>query len=280
MQPIMQPIWKTPGRSAIDAVASFVGSYSLGILITNRMFVAGHYSQRDAAIIATGFSTVSVTFMIIVARTLGLMDIWNVYFLTTISVTFIVTAITVRLPPLSKLNPGADLPEPKIENGKRLETACKAGLTTAREAPGLIKNIHSTFVDGLKMAMSILPSIMSIGVAGLLLAKYTPVFEWIGWVFYPFIAVWGMEDALALSQASAAGLAEMFLPALLMKDALLEARFVTGIICVSSILFFSASIPCILSTKIPISIVQIVSIWFVRTALSLFISVPIVKLIL
>ena len=26
VQPIMRPIWKTPGRSAIDAVASFVGS--------------------------------------------------------------------------------------------------------------------------------------------------------------------------------------------------------------------------------------------------------------
>ena len=33
-QPIMRPIWRTPGRSAIDAVASFVGSYSLGLLIT------------------------------------------------------------------------------------------------------------------------------------------------------------------------------------------------------------------------------------------------------
>ncbi len=27
----MKPIWKTPGRSAIDAVASFVGSYSLAL---------------------------------------------------------------------------------------------------------------------------------------------------------------------------------------------------------------------------------------------------------
>ena len=32
MQPVMRPIWKTPGRSAIDAVASFVGSYSIGLI--------------------------------------------------------------------------------------------------------------------------------------------------------------------------------------------------------------------------------------------------------
>ncbi|WP_240454217.1 nucleoside recognition domain-containing protein [Halomonas sp. NO4] len=38
VQPVMRPIWRTPGRSAIDAVASFVGSYSIGLLITNRVY--------------------------------------------------------------------------------------------------------------------------------------------------------------------------------------------------------------------------------------------------
>jgi nucleoside recognition membrane protein YjiH len=44
MQPIMRPIWKTPGRSAIDAVASFVGSYSIALLITNRVYREGKYT--------------------------------------------------------------------------------------------------------------------------------------------------------------------------------------------------------------------------------------------
>ena len=42
------------GRSAIDAVASFVGSYSLALLITNRVYKEGKYTTK-AAIIATGF---------------------------------------------------------------------------------------------------------------------------------------------------------------------------------------------------------------------------------
>ncbi len=91
MQPVMKPIWKTPGRSAIDAVASFVGSYSIGLLITNRVYKEGKYSAKEAAIIATGFSTVSATFMIIVAKTLGLMDMWNFYFWSTLIITFTVT---------------------------------------------------------------------------------------------------------------------------------------------------------------------------------------------
>ena len=102
MQPIMKPVWKTPGRSAIDAVASFVGSYSLGILITDRVYQQGGYTAREAAVIATGFSTVSAAFMVIVAKTLGLMDIWGLYFTITLIVTFIV-AITVRIPPLRSI---------------------------------------------------------------------------------------------------------------------------------------------------------------------------------
>lgn len=80
MQPIMKPIWKTPGRSAIDAVASFVGSYSLALLITDRVYQEGKYTGKEAAIIATGFSTVSATFMIIVADTLDIMNHWLLYF--------------------------------------------------------------------------------------------------------------------------------------------------------------------------------------------------------
>lgn len=102
MEPVMRPVFKTPGRSAVDAVASFVGSYSLALLITNRVYMEDTYTKKEASIIATGFSTVSATFMIIVAKTLDLMDYWLAYFWITLFVTFLVTAITARIFPLSK----------------------------------------------------------------------------------------------------------------------------------------------------------------------------------
>ncbi|PXX95586.1 YjiH family protein [Halomonas sp. LBP4] len=274
VQPVMRPIWRTPGRSAIDAVASFVGSYSIGLLITNRVYQGGQYSAREAAIIATGFSTVSATFMIIVARTLELMSVWNLYFWLTLVITFTVTAITVRLPPLSRMDDGKTDGEPVSVPGKRLSTAWHTGLGVAEQAPSLPRSVALNVREGLVMAISILPSIMSVGLAGLVIAKYTPLFEWLGWLFYPFVAIWGLDDAAALAQASASGLAEMFLPALLMSDADFVARFAAGVVSVSSVLFFSASIPCILSTSIPISVGRIVVVWFIRVALSLLLAVP------
>ena len=103
VQPIMRPVWKVPGRAAVDAVASFVGSYSLALLITDRVYREGRYTGKEAAIIATGFSTVSATFMVIVASTLDLMHHWTLYFFLTLVITFAVTAITVRIPPLSRV---------------------------------------------------------------------------------------------------------------------------------------------------------------------------------
>jgi nucleoside recognition membrane protein YjiH len=274
LQPVMRPIWRTPGRSAIDAVASFVGSYSIGLLITNRVYQAGQYSAREAAIIATGFSTVSATFMIIVARTLDLMSVWNLYFWLTLAITFAVTAVTVRLPPLSQMSNERSDGEPEALPGKRLNTAWKAGLEVAAQAPGLHRSVALNVREGLLMAISILPSIMSVGLLGLLVAKYTPLFEWLGLLFYPFVAIWGLEDGMALAQASAAGLAEMFLPALLMAEAEFVARFAAGVVSVSAVLFFSASIPCILATSIPLSVGRIVVVWFIRVALSLMLAVP------
>lgn len=283
MQPIMKPIWKTPGKSAIDAVASFVGSYSIGLLITNRVFKEGKYSIKEAAIIATGFSTVSATFMIVVAKTLGLMDIWNTYFWMTFAVTFLVTAITVRIWPLKSMSEEYyNNQDPPVETftGNRLQAAWKEAMDTAAESPALWKNIKDNLKDGFVMTMSILPSIMSVGLLGLILAEFTPVFDWLGYIFYPFTALVQLPDPLLAAKASAVGIAEMFLPALLAAEAALVTKFVIGVVSVSAIIFFSALVPCILSTEIPLSIPQLLVIWAERTILTILITAPLAYLLL
>lgn len=283
MQPIMKPIWRTPGRSAIDAVASFVGSYSIGLLITNRVYKEGKYTAKEAAIIATGFSTVSATFMIIVAKTLGLMDMWNFYFWTTLVITFLVTAITVRIYPLAK-KPDTNIFGDEIVEEKRkgniVSNAIEDGLEAAANSEPLAKNISVNFIDGFKMAMGILPSILSVGLLGLILAKYTPVFDVLGYIFYPFTALLQIPDPMLIAKASSLEVAEMFLPALLVKEAALLGRYVIGVVSVSAVLFFSASIPCIMSTEIPLTIKDIIIVWIQRTIFSLILAAAVGHLFL
>lgn len=274
VQPVMRPIWRTPGWSAIDAVASFVGSYSLALLITDRVYKEGKYTVREAAIIATGFSTVSATFMIIVAKTLNLMGSWNLYFWSTLVITFIVSAIMARLWPISGKDHPEDRDDPLPEGKGRISTAVSLGLDTARKAPPLFTMLRDTLVDGLKMTALILPSIMAVGLLGLLAAKYTPIFDVVGLALYPFTWVSGLSEPMLAAKSLSTGLAEMFLPALLLKDADLAMRFVAAVVSVSQVLFLSASIPCVLATSIPLSMRELLVIWYLRTGLSILLAAP------
>lgn len=278
MEPVMRPIFKTPGKSAVDAVASFVGSYSLGLLITNRVYKEGLYNKREATIIATGFSTVSATFMIIVANTLGLMPHWNLYFWGTLVITFIVTAITAWLPPI--VNESTEYyngqeGEPEVEIvGSRLKTAYAEALKKNAATPSLAKNVWDNLRDGLEMTIAILPSILSIGFLGLILANFTPVIDWLSYIFYPFIYIFPTPDQALLAKASAISIIEMFLPSLLVAKAALSTKFIVGVVSVSAIIFFSALVPCIMAIEIKIPVWKLVVIWFLRVVLTLLITIP------
>ena len=275
VQPVMRPIWRTPGWSAIDAVASFVGSYSLALLITDRVFKEGKYTVREAAIVATGFSTVSATFMIIVAKTLGLMENWNLYFWATLVVTFLVSAITARLWPIAGMDHPADRDQPLPSGQGRIATAIDAGLDQASVAKSLPLMLRDSFLDGLRMASLILPSIMAVGLLGLLAAKYTPIFDVLGLALYPFTWIAQFSDPMLAAKSLASGLAEMFLPAILLKEADIGLKFVAAVVSVSQVLFLSASIPCVLATSIPLSFRDLIVIWYIRTGLSILIAAPV-----
>lgn len=273
MERVMRPLFRTPGYSAIDAVTSFVGSYSIGLLVTNAMYQQGKYTVREAMIIATGFSTVSATFMIVVARTLGLMEHWGFFFWGTMAVTFVVTAVTAWLPPIAGMahDRSGDLPPPA--GVSRLRLALDAGVQRYRERGTVWTMVWQNLKDGLQMTAVVAPSILAVGFAGLVLSKYTPVFEWLGYVLKPALLVAGaildIDGAAAASGAFASGLAEMFLPAILLKDAEFALRFLAAITTVSAVLFLSGCIPCILATRIPVKFRDLMVIWLLRTLLSI-----------
>jgi nucleoside recognition membrane protein YjiH len=272
MQPVMRPIWRTPGHSAIDAVASFVGSYSVGLLITNRVYLEGKYTAREAAIIATGFSTVSAAFMIIVAKTLNLMDAWNFYFWSTFVIAFAVTAITAWIPPISRMDNTGGVSDALPAGRGRWQAAWEAGMHQARSAPSIWRVLTENLRDGIAMASAVVPTILAVGLIGLLLARYTPVFDLLGLLLVPFVWIAGLAEPMLTAKALASGLAEMFLPAIQLKGADPVVRYVAAVVSVSSVLFFSGSIPCVLATRIPLSLRQMVAVWFVRTVLSLLMA--------
>lgn len=173
------------------------------------------------------------------------------------------------------MNHPADKDIPLPEGKGRIETAIDAGITQAQGAPKLLPLLGATFLDGLRMAAMILPSIMAVGLLGLLAAKYTPIFDVLGLTLYPFTWIAQFSDPMLAAKSMAAGLAEMFLPAILLKDADVALKFVAAVVSVSQVLFLSASIPCVLATSIPLKFRDLIIIWYIRTALSILLTAPV-----
>ena len=89
------------GRSAIDAVASFVGSYSLALLITNRVYKEGKYTTKKQLLSLQVFYSIRYIYDYH-RKNIRHYAFMECLFWTTLVVTFIVTAITVRIPPLGR----------------------------------------------------------------------------------------------------------------------------------------------------------------------------------
>jgi len=276
LQPIMRRVLHTPGRSAVDAVASLLGSYSVSLLITDKLYQEGRYNKREAVIIGIGFATVSVPFMIVVANNIGLMDRWNFFFWTTLLVTFLVTAISSRIPPISMVSTDyydGVTPQPEeVIKTKRFQTAYNDAMDAAAVSGNVFVGVWDSLKAGFRMTAITITTILSIGLLGLLIAEYTPIFNWIGYIFFPFAWLVRVPEALLASQALATGIAEMFLPVPFVAEASLATRYVVGVSSISAVIFFSAKIPCVLSTKIPVTVAKMVMIWAVRVILSILIS--------
>jgi len=138
--------------------------------------------------------------------------------------------------------------------------------------------VWDTLKKGIMLALSIGPLLMSVGVLGVVLAAHTPVFDIIGYIFYPFTMLAQIPEPLLAAKAMALSIAEMFLPALLVTEAPFITKFLVGIVSVSEILFFSASIPCIIATEIPLTIKDYLIIWVERVVISILIAAPILHI--
>jgi len=103
-RPVMKPLFKVPGRAALDSLASWVGSYSVGLYVTRNVFERGGYHKRDVFTIATCFSTVSIGFVGVVAATLEMLSLFPVIFAAYFFCVVVTATILVRVPPISRVS--------------------------------------------------------------------------------------------------------------------------------------------------------------------------------
>lgn len=282
-RPVMRPLFTLPGRSTVDNLASFIGDGTVGVLITSRQYEEGYYSRREATVISTTFSVVSITFAIVIASTIKMQDQFFYFYITVIVSCLIAAMIMPRIWPLKNIpdeyakDVSEDARTEQLPEGK---TALRHGYDMATEvgikAPGFKKFFISGFKTIVDMWFVILPVVMSIGTIATIIANYTPIFEVIGKPFVPLLELLQIPEASHASQTILIGFADMFLPSILIEGVKSDiTRFVIGALSISQLIYLSEVGGVILGSKIPVSIGKLFMIFLIRTLITL----PIITLL-
>ena len=271
---LMRPVFNLPGRSALDCVASWLGDGSIGVLLTSKQYEEGFYSKREATVIATTFSAVSITFSLVVISEVGLEHMFLPFY-GVVSLAGVVAAIIVpKLPPLSKVpdtyytavSHREDIPE----NTSSFEYGLSLALKKGENAPGIKAFFTEGFENVMEMWFGTLPVILAMGTLALIVAEYTPVFKILGVPFIPLYKVLGIPEAAAASQTVIVGFADMFLPSVIAAGFESEmTKFVVAATSVTQLIYMSEIGSIIMGSKIPVSLKDLFIIFLERTIVTL-----------
>ncbi|NLY20042.1 MAG: YjiH family protein [Tissierellia bacterium] len=276
LTPIMRPFFNLPGRSSIDCVASWVGDGTIGVALTNQQYIQGYYTLKEAAIISTTFSAVSITFCLVVLNQVGLTDYFGPYYLTIVLTGIAAAIIMPRIPPLSKKNntyfggKSADLGEDVPSGFSNFQWGTHLAIESARKNMSFSRFIKNGVMTILDLWLSVLPAIMAFGTIGLIIAEYTPVFTWLGKPFIPLLNIMKVPYAEEASKTIMVGFADMFLPSVIGSTIPSEmTRFIVATLSVTQLVYLSEAGAVILGSKIEISVLDLFLIYIERTLISL-----------
>ena len=277
MVKIMRPLFRLPGRSSIDALASWVGDGTIGVLLTSKQYEANKYTQREAAIIGTTFSVVSITFAIVVIGEIGLASYFLPYYGTVILTGIILALIMPRIYPLTRKpttfidGTEQDTQTEDVPKGYNVATH---GMEKALEKADRNRSASKFFKDGFKnvldMWIGVAPVVMAFGTIALILAEYTSTFAVLGAPFVPYLNLLGIPEAADAAQLMVVGFADMFLPALLGAGIESElTRFVVATLSVTQLIYLSEVGGILLGSKIPVNFFDLLVIFLLRTVIAL-----------
>jgi nucleoside recognition membrane protein YjiH len=280
---VMRPLFTLPGRAAIDCLASWLGSPSVAVIITRRMYDDGYYTGREAGIIATTFSLVSIGYIYVMAEVVGLPHKYFQLLFATYVVSLILAFLMPRIWPLSKLPDTYN-----VHTGKRIKeyeeleekkvTLHQWAVQTAVDR-AKTSGVKSFWESGWKTLLTIyvstLPLVMAWGTIALVIAFYTPLFQWAAYPFSLMLQLIGIPEAAETGTAFVLALPDQFLAGIVGAGVESNiAKFMSAGISITGLIYLSEVGVLILDSKIPIKFWDLIVIYLIRAILSIFLLAP------
>lgn len=282
----MRKVFNLPGKSAVGCLASWFGDGSIGVLLTSKQYEEKIYTQREAAVIGSNFSAVSLTFSLVVLSQVKLESMFFLFYLT-VCIAGIVAAIVIpKLYPLRhKLDvyidgtPQKDTDKEDVSVPKGYTTwqyAYHCAVTRAMQETSIGRIVQEGLKNVAEMILGVLPSVMAVGTVATIIANYTPIFDYMGLPFVYLLNWLQIPEAVAASKTIMVGFADMLIPSLLASSIESEmTRFVIAALSVTQLIYLSEIGALLLGSAIPLTLFELFIIFILRTLVCL----PVISLI-
>ncbi|PSW18431.1 hypothetical protein C9I98_17170 [Photobacterium sanctipauli] len=274
----MRPVFRLPGRAAIDCISSWLGDGTVGVILTSKQYEQKKYTAREAAVVATMFSPVGISFSLVVLTQVGLQN-YFVPFYVAICLSGVVAAMVIQfLPPLSykkDLYIDGTKPNRDDELVPEGQSVMSFGMQLALQRASKVKSLGSVAKEGvhnaLDMVFCVLPVVMAIGTLGLIVAETTPLFSLLGAPFVPLLELLNVAEAQAAAQTMLVGFTDMYVPSIIAASTIDAdmTKFVVAALSVTQLIFMSETGSVILSSKVPVNFLELVAIFLLRTLVTL-----------
>lgn len=286
LRPVVRPLFHVPGRASVDLIASWFGASNAAVILTREQYMKGFYTKREAAYIMTNFSLVSIPFCLLIADTLGIANLFPPFYLCICLVGIVLAVIIARIPPIRttpdtyqekvgrQLN--EDVPTKKGILTYALELSCKRAETfTARGV------LSSGLEVVMGMFFDLIPIVVSWGTLALILATYTPLFNWISYPMALYLKLFGVQEAFAAAPATLVGFTDMFIPALLITGLeSVKTKFIIGVLSLVQIIYLTEVGTIIIKSEIPLNLWKLFLIFMERTLIAIPLIVLFANLVL
>ncbi|MEM9737522.1 MAG: YjiH family protein [Bacteroidota bacterium] len=275
IEPIMRPLFRLPGRAAINCLVAWIGDGSVGTFIAMQEYKKKYYNDQEVSIIVTSFSAVSITFCLSMLAQVHLENYFLAFYGTVILSSLLAALILPRIPPLSWKNsqpitPTHATPIEKEAVASRWQRAILEAKQKAAQQSSLSIISLSNFKKMTGMITSLFPSIMIIGGASLVVANYTSFFSILGRPFIFILDLLRIPESAAVAKVIFVGFADMFIPAVMIAHVSNPmTRFIVVCLAVSQLVYLSELGALLIGSRSPLNFWDILLIFLLRTLITL-----------
>lgn len=286
LRPVVRPLFHVPGRASVDLIASWFGASNAAVILTREQYMKGFYTKREAGYIMTNFSIVSIPFCLLIANTVNVAEHFPAFYLCICLTGVVLAVLLARIPPISRLpetyqeQTGCQINEEVPREKKLLPYALE--ISCERASRFRLKDVLSGGLEVVVgMFFDLIPIVAAWGTLVLMIATYTPLFDWVSYPMGLYLQVLGLEEAFAAAPATLIGFTDMFIPALLITGLTsVKTRFVIGVLSLVQIIYLTEVGAIIIKSEVPLNLWKLFLIFMERTLIALPLIVLFANLVL